>query len=167
MDKRGRKGVFLIVLSILVILCIAVYFTFFFKYNCEDNDIECFRSHQTECLKTEYISDDVDVTWGYDIKGREGNVCEIDVKIIKVKGGMIENKRLEGKEMTCSIVYGSSESPESDTSRCKGELKEEMQALIIQKLHAYIVSNLGQIDSNLNSIDIVKEEINNSTNSSL
>lgn len=167
MNKRGRKGIFLIVLGILVILGIAVYFTFLFNYNCEDNDIECFRSHQAKCLKTEYISDDIDVTWEYDIKGKKDNICEIDVKIVKVKGGMIENKRLEGKEMTCSVMYGSTEPPESDTSKCKGELKEEMQALIIQKLHAYIVSNLGQIDSNLNSMDIVKEGINNSTNSSL
>jgi hypothetical protein len=40
-------------------------------------------------------------------------------------------------------------SPEDDLSRCTGQLKENLQEIIIQKLHAYVVENLGQISKEL------------------
>ena len=54
--------------------------------------------------------------------------------------------------MKCLLPLGNINAPEGDISKCSGELKEEMQSLIIQKLHAYILDNLGKISSEMENI---------------
>jgi hypothetical protein len=63
-----------------------------------------------------------------------------------------DSVRLEGQEMTCFLPKGVVMIPESDIGRCHGLLKEGLQDLVIEKLHAYLVQNLGQI--NLEMIDV-------------
>src|SRR3989344_1515992 len=103
---------------IVIILIIAIYFTFFFKYSCDD--LECFRSHQIECAKTKFVNDAPETTWEYKILGKEDGKCQIAVEVLKVKTGSLENRRLEGKNMICDLNLGSQISPEADTSLCHG-----------------------------------------------
>jgi hypothetical protein len=150
--KRGSTIIWVLVFLIIIVTVIAVYFTFIFAYTC--NDITCFKSHQEKCVKTDFINDVPDTTWRYHINGKEEGKCEIEVEIVRIKDGTLDKKRLEGKSMTCLIPLGSTISPESDTTKCSGELKEELQSLIIQKLHQYILDNLGEIDEGLTGTDI-------------
>ena len=51
--------------------------------------------------------------------------------------------------MDCYVPLGSIVSPESNLAECHGLLKEGLQETIINKLHAYIVKNVGQIGEEL------------------
>ncbi|MEK6894992.1 MAG: hypothetical protein AABX48_00570 [Nanoarchaeota archaeon] len=159
MNKRGKALIVFLIIGIIIALAVAIYFMFFFHYSCADNDLACFKSYQAKCLKTKFINDQPDATWNYVIQGKSKGICEIEVTILKVKTGDVGNKALEGQSMICSLPIGSIDSPESDTSKCHGRLKEEMQNLIIQKLHSYVVGNLGEIETSLNSINSIQGNI--------
>ena len=148
--KRGWKIV--VGILALVVLLTAIYFTFFFHYTCYNN--ACFKEHQKECVSTIYIKDGEEVVWGYHIQGKEDENCLIDLTLIQVKKGTLDKQSLEGKSMVCQLNIKNTKNPESDISLCHGLLKEEMQKLIIDNLHKYIVSNLGQISEALNKTSI-------------
>lgn len=167
MNNRGGIKTAVVVGVMVIVLIIAVYFTFFFYYKC--GDIACFKSHQEKCTKTKFSNDGKDVVWDYKIFEKKGGNCEIKVGISKIKVGSIDKLPLEGKSMVCILPFGSLASPESDINKCTGELKEEMQGLIIQKLHSYIIDNLGEIGEELNKITnaeiiISEDAINKSAN---
>ena len=136
----GRGIIFVLVLIVVVA---AIYFTFFFAYKC--NDLACFQAHQAECSRAKFIRDGEETTWKYHIKGKEDGGCEIEVEILGIKKGAVSNQKLVGKSMSCIVPFGSLNSPEADITQCTGQLREELQDLIIQKLHAYVVENLGEI----------------------
>ena len=150
MNKRGgAKRVILIILMLIVAIA-AIYFTFFFAYKC--NDIACFRSHQEKCSRTKFTNNLEDTAWFYHIKGKDNGKCKILVKVLQVKEGTIEKLGLNGKSMECYLPLGNIVSPEADLSKCHGELKEELQTLMINKLHAYIVENVGEIGEELRGV---------------
>ena len=55
----------------------------------------------------------------------------------------------EGNNMLCSFEYGVIAYPERNLNRCSGELKENLQTNIIQRLHIYILDEVGEIDEAL------------------
>ncbi len=140
-----KKGdwIALSIIGIIIIGLIAVYFTFFFSYKCDN--MSCYVAHQKKCARTVFIKDDIDITWKYHIKGKEGETCKIYVEVLAIKEGTIDKKRLENLGMNCYLPLGSSINPESNLDICHGELKEEFQAMMIQKMHSYILNNLGEI----------------------
>ncbi|RLG12607.1 hypothetical protein DRN73_01980 [Candidatus Pacearchaeota archaeon] len=144
-----RRGDWIAIIAIVLVILIglAIYFTFYFHYTCKD--LSCFQAHQKQCARTLFINDEKDVTWQYLIKGKEKNNCIISSKILEVKKGDYSKQSLINKEMDCFVPLGSIVSPESDLSRCHGILKEELQNIMIQKLHSYIVENLGEISKEL------------------
>ena len=129
---------------------LAVYFTFFYAYKC--NDSACFQSHQKKCVRTSFINVEEDTTWKYFIKGKSSGRCIVNVKVLNIKKGERNKQILIGKDMDCYLPLGSAVSPESDLARCHGVLKEELQNLIIQKMHSYIVENLGEISEELEKV---------------
>lgn len=140
----GKK---ILVISGIVVLMLAVYFTFFFSYECEDK--ACFQAHQLKCSKTQFVNNAEDITWFYYIKGKEDSRCEIEVSILQVKKGSLEKQVLEGKSMNCYLPLEDLSSPETDISICHGILKEELQSLIIRELHSYILESVGEIGEEL------------------
>lgn len=146
--KKGVKITLFVLAGILLVA--AVYFTFFFYYRC--SDLACFKSHQSECDKTIFIREGDEIDWKYTIQGKKDGNCEIDVEVLRVKVGTLDKARLQGKEMTCLVSLGSQNNPEGDISKCTGALKEEMQNMIIQRLHAYIVENVGEVGQELNEV---------------
>lgn len=145
-----KKSVaWLIVLAVIVFFG-ALYFTFAFSYSC--NDSGCFQSHQVKCSRTVYLNDGEDATWRYKIKGFSDGRCKVNVELVQFKKGTIDLVKLEGNEMSCYLPKGSLISPESDLSACHGLLKEGLQDVIINKLHNYIVDNIGQVSDELRSI---------------
>lgn len=166
MNKRGGAGRVILIILMLIVAIAAIYFTFFFAYKCDD--IACFRSHQEKCSRTKFTNNLEDAAWFYHIKGKENGECKILVEVLQVKEGTPEKARLNGKSMECYLSLGSIASPEADLAKCHGELKEELQTLIINKLHAYVVENVGEIGEELKGItgsvvSEVKETINASS----
>lgn len=134
-----------IISLVIVLLIVSLYFTFFSTSNCKD--ITCFDKALKGCRKAKFSNVQDDATWVYAIKGMKEENCIVNVKSINVM--VPEAKNIENKEMVCSIPSGIVISPESELDNCHGILKEELQNIIMVKLHRYIVENLGKISDQL------------------
>ena len=143
-------------MSILIIVAtIAVYISFFYHPKC--NDLACWDSKLRECSRASYTNEPVDVTWKYTILGKTSvdgeEKCRVKVLAIDIKRGLKKTEVLEGKDMVCYMPLGVVTAPEGNPNICVGRLKEEMQGLIIQKLHEYIVQNIGEIGKETTTIE--------------
>jgi hypothetical protein len=147
---------FLLVFAIIVVLLLIVYFVVYedifliFTRECEDK--ECFDANLARCRRARYVSEVEEASWIFTIRGKEKGNCEIDVELANVKQGDISLSSAVGKQMTCYLPLNSITVPGDDLSLCTGPLKEEMQDLIIKKMHAYILENLGQINEELRTV---------------
>ncbi len=149
-DGKGGIGKAIFIFGIFIVLIGAIYFTFFFSYSCDN--MACFQAHQRECSKTHFINNEEETTWDYKIKGESNEACEIEVEVLRIKEGDVSRKRLEDKSMTCYLPFGDDSSPEADISNCHGLLKEELQEMVIEKLHLYVIENIGEISEELEEI---------------
>ena len=151
--EKNKKIIMIIsVIGILLIasLIAASYFSFLSIDKC--NSFECFRNSMENCEKVEFVNDSPDAAWEYTIKGREKDFCRIDVKLLLIKKGESNIEELNGREMSCFYPFGIGDYPESNLKYCQGHLKEGIQEIIIEKLHIYILENLGKIDTELNRL---------------
>ncbi|MEK6918435.1 MAG: hypothetical protein AABW73_00160 [Nanoarchaeota archaeon] len=117
---------------------------------CDDD--ECFSNSLASCTSTEYTKVSTDATWYYHVQGLEGDKCNVYVKLSQLRKGSIEIVKLEGKDMNCYLPYTVVESPQKNLELCHGLLKEEIQALLIQKMHSYLLENLGKINQEFTSV---------------
>jgi len=136
----------------MLILIGALYFTFAFHYTCSDNNLSCFKAYQEKCIKSVVQNEDKGIVWEYTIQGKKSGLCKINANVIKVTSGTLDKKVLEGKSMDCYLNIGSLALPDSDITKCHGLLKEELQNIIITRLHSYIVDNVKEIGSELADI---------------
>lgn len=134
---------------LVILVAFTAYITFFAQTNCKN--YECFQNKMFSCDKASYVNEQTEATWLYIITGSYGDNCNIDVKLVQAKQGELGIDKLRGLSMQCSYLLGTSAYPEKDLSKCHGRLKEELQIIIINKLHSYIVENLGTIKSGLES----------------
>ncbi len=142
-----KKRIILVGL-IIIVAVIAVFFTFFYTRKC--SDANCFNKALAKCSKASFVNDAEDAAWLYAIKGKSEGDCKVNVEILQLKEGTVGMEGLENKDMDCYLPLGAITSPQENLGRCHGLLKEEMQSLIINKLHNYIVGNLGEISGELN-----------------
>ena len=138
-----------IVLIVLAILVFGVWFVFFSYDECDS--WECFNDNLESCGKARFIRG-TDMIFDYTILGSSGDECRVEAKLLQGDLNNQDSLKLEGHEMVCSLPIGVVMLPESDISLCHGLLKEGLQDLVIQKLHVYLVQNLGQL--NLEVLDI-------------
>lgn len=150
--ERGK-----IIYIIIIVLAIAGYITFFYQPVCDT--ATCWESKLSECSRAQYIHNPIDVTWEYKIKGETDGKCEVEVTAVQIKRALKKTEVLEGKSMTCFLPLGSTTAPEGNPNLCTGRLKEEMQNLIIIKLHEYVIQNVGQIAEELTEIEGVTSVI--------
>lgn len=150
-EKRGIKRNVLIISIVIIALFILVlvYLTFIAEENCQT--FECFQENMRECKKATYVNDGKEATWNYVIDGKEGENCAVNVELLQAKKGDIDIQNIEGYDMTCYYPLGIGNYPEKDLSKCHGRLKEELQTLMIRKLHSVIIENIGEIREGLNS----------------
>jgi hypothetical protein len=148
MDVKWKRGL-LMGVSVLVLI-LAMYFTLK-PADCQD--YLCFQENMGRCSSANYINDDFEAAWKYSIKGPSKGSCEVEVTLMMMKEGELSNAKLEGKSMTCSYPLGTSAYPERNLDMCHGILKEEIQKLIIERLHGYVLSNLGEIRENLRNLN--------------
>ncbi len=146
-SKKGAVNWKVLLVIAFIVLALALYFTLVYTYKCDDN--ACFQAHQEKCADTKFTSDTTDAIWFYEIRGKYNGECKIDVRLVQVKEGKLNLRDLEGLEMSCDVPLGSIIKPESNLQNCHGILKEELQAFIINKLHSYIIDNVGEIGEEL------------------
>ena len=149
MKKRGRKILYLIIAVLVILILSLTALVLFQKENCET--YECFQKNMKKCLPALYLNSEPQADWRYEIKGITTEGCEVKVKLLQAKQGELGIDKLQGYEMSCFYPLGTAAYPERDLSACHGRLKEELQGIIIEKLHTHILENLGKIDEGLNS----------------
>jgi hypothetical protein len=140
-----KKMVLLSALLIIVLigLIISAYYIYFFMTKCSNQ--ECFYNSLVSCRKTLYVNDNTDMIMQYRIEGKTGSKCQVNVDLLQVKRGSAELVSLEGKGMICYTDLGVIIDPEKNLKNCHGVLKEEIQNIIIQRMHSQIVENIGKI----------------------
>jgi hypothetical protein len=151
MLKENRKKVYIALIVIVVLaLAGAVYLTFFYVPQCQN--YECWQKYMSRCSKATFINDEAEASWKYEVEGSESNQCVISVELLMAKQGELGIEKLGGEEMSCSYPMGATAYAEKDLSKCHGLLKEELQTMMITKLHSYILENLGKIEEGLEGI---------------
>lgn len=146
-----RKGlVTIVIILMIIVLAIASYFLFFYKINCLDKP--CFSDAIINCKRASYVYESNDTINLYEIKGANGVNCEVNVRLLQLKKGTAELEILQGKEMVCSMPKDSLVMPDSNLNNCHGLLKENIQDLVIQRMHRQIIENLGQINQSINKV---------------
>ena len=147
-SNRIRLIVFLILIGVIVIFSVVYLFLSYEGKTCED--LECFRDSMIACDKAKYLNEEPEATWRYAVKGLKDENCIVEVTLLQTKQGELGLDKLSGMKMECEYPNGVFAYPEKNLDNCHGRLKEEFQNVIINKLHTYILENLGDIDDNLN-----------------
>jgi len=147
MVSRTRKRDWLIVLLLTLLLLATIFIGFFYKQECKTRD--CFIKAMFECKKSSFESAQQNITWRYSVKGFSNADCVVGVKSVNIKMSAEVAKKLEGKYMDCYIPKNIAGSfmPEAKLEYCHGLLKEALQDLIIEKMHLYIMQNIGQFNT--------------------
>ena len=133
----------LAIIMIIIVFAIALYFTLRSE-NCVSYG--CFQGFMIECSPANYVNEEPDATWFYEIKGENGDRCEVEVTMLLAKKGELGIDKLEGQSMTCSYPLGVSAYPEKNLNACHGLLKEGLQEIVIEKIHGYVLNNLEEIN---------------------
>jgi len=142
-----------IIMIIIIVLGIFIYFLFFRTTKCQINDETCFSSSIINCERASFIRENEEFVTSYNILGKSESGCEITVSIIQVKKGLNELSVLEGKSMNCNVPLGLNiQKPEEDIKNCQGLLKEEIQNIIIQKIHSQLIENMVQIREDITKV---------------
>ena len=142
-DLKKRLLISLIIIVIAVILFIIIYF-FYYAKPC--NDSACFSNSMTKCSRVYFIKEDSKASWYYEIKGTSGkDSCSVLVRLLKMNAGDIDTETLQGSEMTCIVNKADTSAPEENMKSCNGLLKEKLQEIIIDRMHSYLLQNLGEI----------------------
>ncbi len=150
--KEFRKSDIVLGLLLLVIITVLLGKIFLVK-DCEKSG-DCFDKMAAKCWPAKMFKINEDNMYKYTIKGRGLRSCVVEVENVQMALGtsveMVE--RFEGKSMRCEVplkVLDStkfSELPELITY-CHGDLKEAIYELIIERMYGLIISNLGDISS--------------------
>lgn len=140
-DRNPILNKNIIILLIVIALVLSLYFTFFNISSCDT--IACFNKALAKCSNVKFANIQEEATWLYTIKGSKSDKCVVQVKSTNVN--LDEAKKIENKDMLCYIPKGMVIPPESELDNCHGLLKEGLQDIIIEKLHVYIVQNIGKI----------------------
>jgi len=131
----------------LVFIGLAIHATFVRAPRCQN--FGCYEEHMKQCSSAQYLNDGEEATWRYEILGMKDGACVVEVTLLQPKAGELGIDKLSGYSMECGFPKGVVAYPEKDLGSCHGRLKEEMQEIIIKKLHTYIIDNIGEIDETL------------------
>jgi hypothetical protein len=147
----------IIILSIIAVALIISVLFFILNHYQRCTDWDCFDENLAKCKKTKFAGGS-DIMYGYIIEGKNNGTCEVSVTLLEGQLNNKDTEALKNKEMTCYINLGVVNLPESDLSKCHGDLKEALQEQVISQLYTYIVQNIGQLNRNLiNSFGLIDE----------
>jgi len=141
---KKRIGLSLIILIIALIAFTSYFLIFYVKPVSNSQE---FVDAIADCKKVSWIREDIQASWLYTVIGNgKGDACNVRVQLLNMKTGIIDNEKLQGEKMTCRVLKDEIKLPEKDLSRCTGSLKEKLQEIIIQKMHSYLLDNLGNVN---------------------
>ncbi len=139
--------------AILAGIIILTFFTLYVTFSPEKcPNLECFQENLAKCMPATYVNEEPEASWGYQIAGRKDDKCRIEVTLLSAKEGPLGLRDYEGNSMVCAYQLGYLTFPEKNLDACSGELKENMQSVIIEKLYRYIIDNLGEISEGVDEI---------------
>lgn len=142
LGKKRNHWKYILGVILLVIIAVILFFVLYKSTSPTCEDQECFFSKLAVCEPSKFVYYG-NITFSYIIQGREGDYCNVNVKLIRSywRGSTFDT--LNGKTMNCQVNYGQTIFPEEDLNNCHGQLKESLQEMILQKLHGYILDNLA------------------------
>ncbi len=142
--ERKVKRAFIITILILLIIIIISFIYFSQTKKCETK--ECFLESLRQCKRASYASEE----WFYRIEMATENECVVYVKNLNLKDTEVEiAERLKGKDMKCYIAKEGSLDylPHENIDVCHGILKEEILRIMLEKMHLYIIQNIGEFEN--------------------
>lgn len=149
LKKQGYDNLkirFLIAIIILVVAIIILVGYLFFTNIKQCDSSQCFSKALLECDRVSFTREDAKAAWQYIITGSsDTNTCNINVELSRINQGSIDIEILEGSKMTCIVNRADSRPPEENIKDCSGPLKERLQEIIIERMHSYILKNIGEI----------------------
>ena len=149
-QPQKRVGIALIIL-IIALITFSSYFLFFYARPVSTS--EEFLDAMDSCKDVSWVREDAQASWLYIIKsGEKGDSCNVEIRLLQIKEGTIESEKLQGKKMVCMVQKGETQFPEKDITSCTGKLKEELQDIIIQRMHSYLLQNVGEIREEFESL---------------
>jgi hypothetical protein len=149
--KLNKKIIIAALIMLFVIIILLLYFFISSKITLCNND-ECYFSALSNCNKASYLRQDEKALWSYEIIKNKNDNCLVNVKLVRINLGTIDIEKLEGKSMECSVKKYDKEYPETDMSLCSGLLKEELQDILIRRMHDYLYKNLKEIKEEFNKL---------------
>ncbi|MBD3252675.1 hypothetical protein GF386_03020 [Candidatus Pacearchaeota archaeon] len=142
--EKKKIIILLVVVLLIIFMSVVIYFSFMATEKCENMD--CFYKSLRGCEKATWIKEDKRASWFYRILRESDSFdCEVEVTLVKIKQGKLDLEKLENKKMICYVSKNSAGLPEGDLSKCTGSLREELQAILLERMHDYIVQNIGEI----------------------
>ncbi len=147
--KKEALG-FVLLIAAIIIISILLYFSFISIRKVDTQ--QGFNQALTNCDRVEYIRDGDRAIWKYTILGKQRDFCNVEVRLVSAKEGVQDIKDVEGLNMICSVAEGLAINPEENLKNCHGLLKEGLQDILIEKMHAYIISNIEQIGEEFSTI---------------
>ena len=145
--KLTSKNSIIISLVIIILGIASLYYSGILLKSVECKDLACYKEYLLTCKKSFFINEDENYVYRYEILRANGNsYCDIQVKLIKIKNSITsDSEKLEGLGMICEINRFEDILPEKNILSCSGKLREELQEIIINKLHNTILQNLEEI----------------------
>ncbi|MBR9706033.1 hypothetical protein GOV14_03295 [Candidatus Pacearchaeota archaeon] len=136
-----------VVLIIMALIILAAVYLFYLPKTCPDpTNSGCFVASLEKCDKVQWTRQGNEADWTYTVIGKSGKEsCKVNVKLEGVREGSSDSESLIKKQMTCIVPKSATQFPEKDISKCSGKLKEDLQDTIIQKMHNYLIENVGEI----------------------
>ena len=144
-----RNKILISIIVLLVLIVLAFLYLVSTPITCDS--FSCFQEQMRQCSQAVHINEDSQASWLYEVHGRTGGECEVSVVLLQAREGELGLRRLEGKDMTCFYPSGTSAYPEKDLDKCHGVLKEELQLIMIEKMHQHVLDNLDSIREGLRS----------------
>lgn len=144
-----RNIILSLIILIIVLITIIAITMFYFPKSCET--LQCFTNSLENCERASLVRVDSSAAWYYEIIKKDSDEsCKVKVTLLKMKEGKTDIETLEGLEMICIVKKGETLFPEENIDTCSGLLKEQLQGIIIEKMHSYIIKNIGDIKNKFN-----------------
>lgn len=146
--KLTSKNSIIISLVIIILGIAVLYYSGILLKPVECKDTACYKEYLLTCKKSFLINEDKNYVYRYEIlRANENSYCDVQVRLIKIKNSTTsDSEKLEGLEMICKINRFEDILPEKNMLSCSGKLREELQEIIINRLHNVILENINKIN---------------------
>jgi len=138
-SKWQKRMVFFVGIILVLMVSLVIYASFFHYKDCEN--ASCFREMVSKCHRTRFVSREF-ISLDNQIRGLTLKGCKIEVKALDNDLGISS-----GKKMTCFFPYGLKLLPQTKIEFCSGELREEIQTLIISELYKTVGQNIEELNT--------------------